>query len=504
MTRPNVLLISTDQQRYDSLGCYGSRAANTPNLDRLAAEGALFERCYVNNPICTPSRASMLTGKTLPGHGVYQLNDRLPADEVLFTKRLQDAGYTTALFGKLHVSGKICEAEGRHPNDGFDILEWCLEPSLQMECECQAYAQWLEANHPEWHARLLAERRNLKGIPPECHMTHWAAERTIDFLASRDGSEPFFCMMSIFDPHNPYDDYPDGAERAIDSDAIEKPVVRPNGFDDIPSDIRREHLNSVMGGFSRFSEADIHTMRLGYHASVAFADREIGRVLDVLESSGMAEDTLVIFTSDHGDMLGDHGLLVKGAFFYDACTRVPLLMRWPSRIPAGTRAAGLVQLHDIAATVLSAAGLSAESISGAMPDSRDILPVATGVADTARSAAVCCYRNSGLSSEPSASLYWDPPIHATMIRDDRWKLNMYHGEQANGIAGELYDMQSDPGELNNLWNDGTHHQTQSRLMADMIAWMAEQELRHGSRGGSAVPPRKNDLTKPRERGTKHC
>jgi len=135
-SKPNILLIMTDQQRYDSLGCYGFKGIATPNLDRLASEGVLFENCYVNNPICTPSRASIFTGKHLPGHGVYRLNDMLPKDEVVFTKRLQDVGYQTALIGKLHISAAMFELENRNENDGFDIYDWCHEPAIFLDGKC--------------------------------------------------------------------------------------------------------------------------------------------------------------------------------------------------------------------------------------------------------------------------------------------------------------------------------------------------------------------------------
>ena len=134
---PNILLIMTDQQRWDSLGCYGQTAIQTPNLDRLARDGARFERCYTPNPICTPARASLLTGRDVLDHGVTKLYDVLADDEVLFPELLQEAGYDTALFGKLHVSSGVHEQTHRHPHDGFDIYEYCIEASVGMESPVQ-------------------------------------------------------------------------------------------------------------------------------------------------------------------------------------------------------------------------------------------------------------------------------------------------------------------------------------------------------------------------------
>lgn len=483
--RPNILLLMTDQQRYDSLGCYGVRFAHTPNLDALAADGVVFEHCYVNNPICTPSRASMFTGKHLPEHGVYRLYDNLPEDEVLFTEHLQHLGYTTALFGKLHVSSIRMEGDRRHPHDGFDVYEPCLEGCLQMEAPYQAYARWLEARDPAFYERLKREGRRLLHPPRERHMTYWAAERTIDFLEHRagDASKPFFCMMSIFEPHNPYEHFPEEMGALVDPSAIPAPIAACPADGKEPADIDRERKQSYLGAFDSFSPSDLRKMRHGYHASVAYADLEFGRVLDALNRAGLAEDTLVIFTSDHGDMLGDHGLLVKGAYFFDPNVRVPLLMRWPREFQGGARVPGLVQLHDLAATVLAAAGMPADEIRRWMPDARSLLELARGRTSQVHDEAICCYRNSGISKK---RLYWDPPIHATMIRDERYKLNVWH-TPPGANQGELYDMVRDPQEMENLWNAPDMRDVRLRLTARLLEWEARRERVLGSRGGETRP-----------------
>jgi len=183
--RPNILLVVTDQQRFDSLGCTGAGWVRTPNLDRLAAEGVLFENCYAANPICTPSRASLMTGRHLPGHGVYRLHDVLSADAILFPELLRDRGYATALFGKLHVSGRVEEAARRHPHDGFEVYEWCLEPALDLDSPYNGYAAWLRRRHPEFLRLLEARRRHRGHDPVETSMNRWAADRTIGFIRDR-------------------------------------------------------------------------------------------------------------------------------------------------------------------------------------------------------------------------------------------------------------------------------------------------------------------------------
>ena len=156
MSRPNILLILTDQQRTDSLGCYGGTRVATPRIDALAREGVVFDRCYVNNPVCTPSRACLWTGKTVHGHGVHNLHDVLPASERLFPERLRGIGYRTALFGKLHVSARVVDQNELHPHAGFDVYANALSP-YNHECRFHAYRDWLRERDPAFLDRLQRE-----------------------------------------------------------------------------------------------------------------------------------------------------------------------------------------------------------------------------------------------------------------------------------------------------------------------------------------------------------
>lgn len=227
-------------------------------------------------------------------------------------------------------------------------------------------------------------------------------------------------------------------------------------------------------------------MRFGYFASLALVDLEIGRVLSALETKGIAENTLVIFTSDHGDMLGDHELLVKGAFFYDPCARVPLLMRWPAQFGMGMRVPQLVQSNDIAATILSAADCFPAIRQQEMPESHNLAPLCRGESTPVREQAICCYRNSGVFDSGG---YAQPPIHATMLRDGRYKLNFYsHPAEPDRQQGELYDMENDPDERTNLWEDAAHQRDRAQLTDALLSWIATQELRLGSRGGERPTP----------------
>ena len=405
MAQPNILLIMTDQQRFDSMDL---KPRIRQIMDQLAADGVLFERCYVNNPICTLSRSSLMTGKHLPGHGVYQLYDNLPEDQILFTEYLQQLGYHTALFGKLHVCSRYTEAEQRHPHDGFDVYEWCLDHTIHLDSPFNGYATWLKATKPEFYDRLYREGRQLLHIPREVHMTHWAAERTIINKASTN--QPFFGMLSVFDPNNPYQDYPLEIGDLINETKIPAPFVLGSDFEDTLPTLKRL---SIEGGNSRsLAESEFRKMRFGYHASIALIDLELGRVLKALEQKGLAENTLVIFASDHGDMLGDRLQTTKGGFFYDACVRVPLLMRWPSKFSGGKNLTQITQLHDLAATILETAGMNGNDLQQIMPDAMNLIPLCVGESLAARDAAYCVYRNSSLGGRNTNSPYFDPPVHA--------------------------------------------------------------------------------------------
>lgn len=474
MSKPNILVIMTDQQRRDSLGCYGADWVPTPNLDRLASQGTLFENCTVNNPICTPSRASIFTGRELPGHGVYRLHDTLPDDQMLFPELLRSqAGYRTALFGKLHVSGRVTEERVRHPNDGFEIYEWCMEASVGMDSRFNGYVEWLRRTDPAFLADLRRDKRSLLHHPEHVHFTTWAAERTCDFIRQQASSDqPFFCLMSIFDPHNPYEDFPDAMARQVTADRIPDPIAR----DGLPAAVRREQAGSYLGDARQLPREAVMKMRFGYAASLAFADLKIGEVLDTLDEVGIADDTLVIFLSDHGDSLGDHGLLVKSIALYEPVVGVPLIVRWPSQVPAGHRSKALAQGHDIAETCLAAAGLA-----GACPDSIDLVSVAKGSGDT-REFAACAYRNSGITKDGG---YWDPPMQSTMVRNEDHKLIAYTTEGATEF--ELFDLAHDPGEQVNRFDDPAYAQAQSVLLQTLAGWLQGEAGTIGPRGGDASP-----------------
>ena len=469
--RPNILLIMTDQQRWDSLGCYGTPGVHTPNLDRLAASGRRYDRCYVNGTICTPSRASLWTGKHLPGHGVYALHDCLPEDQVLFPERLREAGFSTALFGKLHVSGHLREEDRRHPHDGFDVYEWASDPAGPWGMD-NAHLQWMEKRDPEMRERIREKGQGAGPFPEPIHLTTWAAERTIDFVRDRQGKEnPFFCCMSVFDPHSPYTNCPAEFEDLLDIPNLPEVIAADEPFDHRPM----AHWMERDWGPKVPEPETLAKWRIGYHAAVALIDKQVGRVLASLDETGQTESTVVMFASDHGDMLGDHGLMTKGAYFYDACTRVPLIVRAPGHEASVVEAP--CQLLDIAATCLGIAGSDDDEIRRWSADGRDLLSDAA-LADRGR--AACLYRNSGNSSRPDGYRgYFDPAIQASMWVELPYKLTVFHTPDPEGehARGELFDLSSDPEECHSLWDSAEHAGTRARLLTRLADWLTREGVR---------------------------
>lgn len=479
--RPNIVLIFTDQQRFDSLSCYGNKALQTPGIDRLAEEGTRFDNCYVNNPVCTPSRASLFTGRPLSGHGVYKLHDILPQETKMLPEYLKESGYETALIGKLHVSAAMFEYDRRNAHDGFDIYDWCHEPSLFFDAPFNAYSTWLKANHPEFYERYKQEGRQLKHIPKPYHFSTWVGETAENYIKNRDKSKPFFTFVSFFDPHNPYDQHPKACEEKVNAKAFEPLNRKRREAFDKSDGIERSHSNCYLGSYDSYSDEAIADMRLGYHAGIALIDEQVERICSRLKVEGIYDETMILYASDHGDMLGDHELLAKGAFFYEAGVKVPMIIKWPKEMGDVSVCRELVQPHDLFATLLTTAGVSEERI-------RAVAPTSLNLSETVKNQkghafALCEYRNSGIDMSRKA---YDPPIHATMLRYKNYKLNLYHGEPMDS-CGELYDLTADPKEQKNLWQRPDACAIQTEMLVALANALTENDLAlHGSVGGTAT------------------
>ncbi len=480
MTRPNILLLCTDQQRYDALGAYGNDEIETPNLDRLAAQGTLFDQCYVQNPVCAPSRASLMTSRYVHAHGLWANGVALPDGQPMVSRALADAGYDCGLAGKLHLACCIGDRTEQRHDDGFRVFRWAHDPSHGSEQN--QYHRWLEERFPTLYAdaRDPSSPVTFGGLPAEAHYTHWTAEETIGFLrGGRDESRPFFWVANFFDPHHPFEAPPEYLDR-YDAQTLSAPVGGPGELDGKPEIYTEASKRSYAGhvkGFAEYTADEIQRIKAAYYAMVTFVDDEVGRILDTLEECGLADDTIVVFTSDHGEMLGDHQLLLKGPMMYDCAVRVPLLVRWPDRIPAGARRDELVQWIDLAPTFLDAAGVPAmptQQGQSLLPLVRDEV-VADGIG----------FRDWALSEHRNSSHPYDPGVYTTMLRHGHWKVVVHHGEPATSRDrdGELYDLAADPDELVNLWHDPAHVADRLRMQEKLLDVLVATEDRAQVREG---------------------
>ncbi|HUV08175.1 MAG TPA: sulfatase-like hydrolase/transferase [Spirochaetia bacterium] len=449
---PNILWICTDQQRFDTIRSQGNPHINTPNLDRLAEEGVVFSHAYCQNPVCTPSRGSFLTGRYPRTTRLRQNGQKIPADELLVTKVLADSGYTCGLAGKLHLAPCDGRAEERI-DDGYREFHWSHGPFPKWKEN--EYIQWLEGQGKEWKdvypfspeisARLGPEglspdgRVAWAGVPAEYHQSTWCTDRALEFMSRHDGS-PWLFSVNPFDPHHPFDP-PDDFLKRYDPDRLPSPVYREGELDGKPVFQLRDHRGAYGGSgvsFSRTDDRQHREIKAAYYAMIELVDHNVGRLLDALEASGERENTLVIFMSDHGEMLGDHGIFLKGPYMYEPMVRVPLIVSWPGTFEAGLKSDALVELVDIAPTLLEAAGVDVPpSVQG-----RSLYSICAGEssAHVHRETVYSEYYNSLVTHR-------DPVPYVTMVRGRRFKIVCYSGLG----TGELYDLANDPQEQENLW-----------------------------------------------------
>lgn len=461
---PNILWVCTDQQRFDTISALGNQHISTPNLDRLCAQGTAFTRAYCQAPICTPSRSSFLSGMYPSTIGASRNGNAYFADRFpLLPKILADEGYRCGNVGKLHLASASQGVEPR-VDDGYSEFYYSHAPRDDWE-DGHDYADWVT----EKGENLGELSMNIDGIPAEFHQSAWMADRSIEFM-SRNDARPWFLSVNVYDPHPPFNP-PKQYRDMFPPQSVPAPHFQPGDLEqqkylediDFQSKAQSPELldipNPVLPvdpapdpdnpGGETAGERDAQTLISAYYAMIRLIDDQLGRILDALEESGQAGNTIVVFTSDHGETLGDHGLILKGCRFYEGLVRVPMIWSWPGHIKANAVRDDLVELTDIAPTLMALAGLDPlERMQGF-----SLQPTLEHGAVVAR---------SGVRSEFYDAL--DLPHHnrATMWRTDRYKLVVYHGTG----KGELFDLDADPWEHDNLWLDPAHAGIKHALLAE--------------------------------------
>jgi arylsulfatase A-like enzyme len=469
--RPNILWICTDQQRFDTLGCYDNKLVHTPNLDRLAENGVLFEYCYSQSPVCTPSRACFLTGRYPRTTRCRQNGQSIPSDEVLVTRLLAEAGYTCGLSGKLHLSAcnpSAAPSTERRVNDGYHEFHWSHHPSP--DWPTNEYIHWLRERGVQYETEPSDISGYLtRGMPAEHHQTTWCIQKAINFIEAHTSlRRPWLFSVNIFDPHHPFDPPDACLERYLKMlDQVPLPNYVEGELRNKPVYQQIDHRGAYgtpgYHAFKDMTERDHRAVRAAYWAMIDLIDAQVGRMLDTLERTGQIDNTIVVFTSDHGEMLGDHGIYLKGPYFYEPAIRVPLIISWSGGLNVRGRSRALVELGDLAPTILEAVGLDPHP----GMQSRSLWPMLSGQAelDSHREDVYCEYYNA-------MPFHKEPAAHATMVRTDRYKLVAVHGLD----AGELYDLQEDPNETLNKWDDPELLPVRAALLkrlCDRMAWTVD-------------------------------
>lgn len=472
--------ICTDQQRQDTLGCYGNSFVKTPNLDNLASQAALFENAFSQSPVCTPSRGAFLSGRYPITCRARQNGADIPSSEVLVTKLFHDAGYYCGLSGKLHLSAcnpqsGCIEMEPRI-DDGYDEFHWSHDTAPVWGLHNEYY-KWLEETFGCTYSvtQRVDSPYVQDGMPEEKHQTTWCAQKAINFIEEQKNSEkPWLFSVNVYDPHHPFDPPKELLDRYLDRlDEIPLPSYWKGEEDSKTLWQKQDHggaYNHHAGyPYSEMSDYDHRLVRAAYWAMCDLVDRQVGRILDSLVKTGQWENTIVIFQSDHGEMLGDHGIYLKGPFFYDCAVKVPLIVSWPNHI-ASKKYDALVELMDLPQTLLELCDLPSyngmQGLSFAHLFAQDAL-------DEHKNDVFCEYLNA-------MPWHQDPKAFASMLRTRAYKLIIDHNSQ----KGELYDLQKDSEETKNLFDDPQYQEVKITLLQSLVNRFA--------RTADPIPLRKSD------------
>lgn len=458
----NILFICVDQLRFDCLGSLGHPCVRTPNLDALAAQGINFTSAFAATAPCSPSRACMFTGTFPDTHGVANGNDPLqPADRPILPQHLQAAGMHTVLIGKLHLN-PIFRDFGF---DSFQRSDYFFDNYDPQALKDSRYVHWLHEKLGDEAANRLVEQfsadeasyaddqwRFIVGgnhVDEKHHHTTWATDEAIRFLDTAP-DKPFFLNVSYFGPHQPYacpapwdtlynpDDVP--LPEDFDNTINDKPIIANNGFYQ-PLLKKREKQ-----GWTRQTHREALA---AYYGNISMLDHHIGRLLKSLQENGQANNTMVVFTSDHGDMAGQFGCYFK-SLGYDGSARVPLIIRDPRSSRVGQCESRAVSLIDLFSTFLAVPGASLDVEHA----SRDLTPL--------------------LLDEKAR---WDDRVYFkqgshVMLVQGRWKLLR---DQINGqIVHEFYDRNNYPIDSLNLWNDSTHTLIKKQMTQELKSWYDSQ------------------------------
>ena len=479
-TKPNLLFICSDQQRTDTIGAYGNDWIETPALNGLSSKSFVFENAYVTQPVCSPARSTMMTGLYPHSAGVVRNSQpgRLMSNlfpEVKTIAEMVSDDYVCAKYGKWHLGDDL------NPQHGF--TEWVSTEDAH------------DNNHPNWvdpkdkykksnyFDYLVAQGHEPEGdhdghkshtqaqrgyFPMEDTMAMFLSRHTVDFVRDRgEDGKPWLMYVNMFEPHPPYNgplnDKYDPYSLDMGPLFLKKPAENTPAFSRVRSDF---HMNEAEESNPSDAEGYWRDLRANYFGNVTVLDRGIAPILDELEETGQADHTIVVFTSDHGDSLGDRGMLMKRSF-YEEVAKVPLIVHVPWLSQEEIRVDGSISHTDLVPTLLDLLGQEVpDHLQGA--SRKDVLEGDAELTDD-----VFMQWHGGAATISLGDAVFDRLSEIpwrSMVSGDRWKLNL----SPDDIC-ELYDLNNDPLELTNLYNDPAH----ADRVAEMTGRMKEWQVRVG-------------------------
>ena len=469
----NILLILTDQFRFDCLSCAGNPVIRTPNLDRLARMGCRFEHAYSTSPLCIPARTQLLTGMACWQTEVWGLSDRLVPMMPTFATALSERGYFTGAVGKMHFES--CNRVGDiHEPHGFRELIVSEEVSPLDVAEEDDYARYLKRHGYELgkysHGRRSPDygregyHAQVSALPNEHFDTTWTGDETLRMLDAHR-QEPFCIVSSFVKPHFPCElpsDWPcpyDPAEIPFRASYNPEPDWQNETF----AHDAQSQKGALQVGW--LEENTLREFAAYYYGNIELIDVQVGRMLDYLAQHGLLDTTLVVFTSDHGECLGERGEVGKMTY-YDESTRVPMILAGPMVTSPGAVDPRPVILEDLCPTFIAAGGVS-------VPDGligRNLLPFLADSELPGRDAVF------GIMGGP---FHFEPNVATCFVREGDWKY-MY---QFAGGKEKLFDLANDPVELNDLADDPTHHDRCVRMNGRLASWFADNGARFFTKNG---------------------
>jgi len=461
MKKPNVLFILSDQHNAKCLGHKGHPDVKTPHLDRLAAEGVRFDNAITQNPICTPSRMCFISGQYAHNHGYYGLSGPNPNGLPTVFGHFRRHGYRTAAVGKIHCPEYWVE-------DDCDVFHE-TEPGASINGRSREYAKYLRdreiehlEDHHAWHEFGRRGRQTCDGRPSKVSYRDgqegWSVAKGIEFMrGAREDGVPFFLHVSLPKPHQCYTP----AREFWDLYDERNLTLPPNA--DFEGPHRAPHLARQVAAWKRagwpllepktFEAARLRKLH-GYFGNISHVDRAVGELVDFLDANGLGDDTIVVYSSDHGDYAAEHGIMEKApGICHDAITRIPFIWRWGTNFRAGHMATELVETVDVSATLCSLCGISALETS----DGKDITTLLKGEAGGVRDIAV-------------TEFAWSKSVRKGDWRFVYYSPEMFKEEYPDGF-GELYNLAEDPWEMNNLYFDEDQRGRIGEMRADLLNWL---------------------------------